>query len=451
MFSAVITGLQGMEEGTERTVLAQKLLGGTAKELGALLNTSAEDTEAMRQRVHELGGVMSTEAVKSAAAYQDSLQDMQTAFGSLSRNLMSEFLPGIKSVMDGLTEIFSGDGGGMELISDGIDNMVSNLTEQLPQFLDVGVGIIESIIQAITDNLPRIMEAGVTVLLQIVEAIIQNLPAIAEAAVEVIVTLANGIAEALPELIPTVVDVILQIVDTLTDPENLGNLIDAALAIITALAGGLIKSIPVILERLPEIVQNIVKTLVENAPKLIEAALEIIVKLAEGLIKSIPTLVKAVPDLIEALVKGFTDGLGQITKIGENIVKGIWEGIKNLAAWFGQQVSSFFNGIVNDVKSALGIASPSKVFAGIGENMALGIGEGFDDAMDGVERRIDRRLDFSSVSIPFASGGGSASQAGAVAAGAAPQVTIEFGQLARVLEPTIRSETARRGASFVVA
>ena len=43
LFGAVIKGLQGMEEGTERAVLAQELLGGAAKELGPLLNTTAED------------------------------------------------------------------------------------------------------------------------------------------------------------------------------------------------------------------------------------------------------------------------------------------------------------------------------------------------------------------------------------------------------------------------
>ena len=72
LFSATISALQNVENETERTYLAGQLLGRGATELGALLNTSAEDTEAMRQRVHELGGVMSDEAVKAAAKFQDS-------------------------------------------------------------------------------------------------------------------------------------------------------------------------------------------------------------------------------------------------------------------------------------------------------------------------------------------------------------------------------------------
>ena len=91
----------------------------------------------MRQRVHELGGVMSNEAVKAAAAYQDSLQDMQTAFGGLKRGLMTEFLPSITKVMDGLTEIFSGDSDkGIAMISEGVDELVTTIRDKLPEFLD---------------------------------------------------------------------------------------------------------------------------------------------------------------------------------------------------------------------------------------------------------------------------------------------------------------------------
>ena len=111
LFSKVITGLQGMEEGTERTALASDLLGRGATELGALLNTSAEDTQAMKDRVHELGGVLSDEAVKASAAYQDSLQDMQTSFAGVKNSIMADMLPSFTSVMDGLSSLVIGEEG----------------------------------------------------------------------------------------------------------------------------------------------------------------------------------------------------------------------------------------------------------------------------------------------------------------------------------------------------
>ena len=63
LFAATIAGLQGIDDTTERTYLASQLLGRGATELGALLNMSAEETAEMRDRVHELGGVMSDEGV----------------------------------------------------------------------------------------------------------------------------------------------------------------------------------------------------------------------------------------------------------------------------------------------------------------------------------------------------------------------------------------------------
>lgn len=99
LFSSVISGLQGMEEGTERTALATTLLGRGAMEMGALLNTSAEDTQGMIDRVHELGGVMDEAAVKDAAAFQDSLQDMQTSFAGIKNGLAAQLLPSLDEFM----------------------------------------------------------------------------------------------------------------------------------------------------------------------------------------------------------------------------------------------------------------------------------------------------------------------------------------------------------------
>ena len=132
LFESVVSGLQGMEESTERTAIATTLLGKGAQELGPLFNTSAEDTQAMIDAVNDLGGVMSNESVKASAAYQDAMQDMQTAMDGAKRNLVSQFLASMTTVMGGLTALFTGDKGGLEQINSGISDMVSKITEMLP-------------------------------------------------------------------------------------------------------------------------------------------------------------------------------------------------------------------------------------------------------------------------------------------------------------------------------
>lgn len=74
---------------------------------------------------------------------------------------------------------------------------------------------------------------------------------------------------------------------------------------------------------------------------------------------------------------------------------GIWNGIQSYASWLWQQVKNFASNILNSVKSALGIHSPSKLFEEqVGKNIALGIGEGFDDNLDKVYRQMQSAVNF---------------------------------------------------------
>ena len=220
LFAATITALQNVDNETERTYLAGQLLGRGATELGALLNTSAEDTEAMRQRVHELGGVMSDEAVKSAAAFQDSLQDMQTSMTGLSRSMLANFLPDVTTVMNGVTDLFTGDkDGGLAKIKDGISGILDGIAKRLPEFIKTGL--------------------------------------------EIIISLASGIADNLDTLIPAVVDAVLLIVDTLLSPDSLRKIGDAALkigvSIVKGLWDGMVNLTDWLMRKVTGFAQNILK------------------------------------------------------------------------------------------------------------------------------------------------------------------------------------------------
>ena len=381
LFEATIAGLQGVEDTTQRTYLAGQLLGRGATELGALLNTSAEDTQAMRDRVRELGGVMSEDAVKAAAAYQDQLQDMQTAFSGLSRNMLSEFLPGITTVMSGLTEIFAGNSdAGIGMISEGITNIMDGITQALPQLMTVATQILEAIATAIIQNLPTLAQTGIQIVMDIGNFIIENLPLLFDTAAQLIIQLAQGMAESLPTLIPTIVEVVLTIVTNLID--NIDLLIDAAIQLMTGLALGLVQALPILIEKAPEILIKLTMAFVENAPKLLEASLKIMITLAQGLVTYLPQLVAKVPVLISGLVQAFNKGISNFINVGKNIVEGIKKGIsdawESLSKWFGEKI----NGLVEGVKGILGIESPSRVFAEqVGEMIPAGIAMGISEGM----------------------------------------------------------------------
>lgn len=401
LFSATITGLQNMGEGAERTALASELLGGSAKELGALLNTSAEDTQAMRDRVHELGGVMSDDAVKAAAAYQDSLQDMRTGFDSLKRNMLSEFLPAITDVTDGLTNLFTGNyDEGIERISEGIRQVIDKLSEMLPKILEVGKNILLTLGDAIIQNLPVIMPALADLVMGISQSIIANLPMLVSTGLQIILQLANSISQALPTLIPTIVDVVLQIVNTLVD--NVDLLVDAAIALITGLTEGIINSLPILIDRTPEIIIAIVDTLAENFPKIVEAAFNLIVVFATALIDNLPEIVNAILKIREKINAKFQEIAGQALSWGADLISNFVSGIKN---GFGK-IKSAMSGLANVVRSHIHFSEPDvgplsdfhtyapdmmKQFAkGIDENLPL-----VEDSMNRMGNMVRGNMQFS--------------------------------------------------------
>lgn len=307
VFSDIITALQKTEDESQRNALAQDIFGQSVKELGPLLNTSAEDTEAMRQRVHELGGVMSDEAVKAAASYQDALQDMQTAFGGLKNKLFSEFMPGITSVMGGITEIFSGDSdSGVGQVSAGISDIISRISTGMPKILQVGGQIVKGLAKAIMSNLPLLMSEGAKIIVQLATGIVQNLPELIKTGLEIIVELANSIAEAIPELIPTIVEVVMTIADILTNPDTIVVLLNAAVQIIMALANGLIQALPELISRAPQIVSNLVDAIIAATPLLFKAGAELIKKLLQGATKVYTSLVTAGRQIIDKLKEGLS-------------------------------------------------------------------------------------------------------------------------------------------------
>lgn len=237
LFTSVISGLQGMEEGTERTALATELLGKGAMEMGALLNTSTEDTQAMIDTVHELGGVMDADGVKAAAAFQDSLQDMQTAFTGLANGLMTEFLPSITTIMDGLGKLASGDDSGLELIKQGIVDFLDNLGELAPKLIEVGLELVEALLDGIIENLPEIIEMGVEVVVKLAAGLVKAIPQLVKKIPDIIKAIVNGLKNSWPELKAAGADMVEGIWN------GIKSMWESLKQRVTNLAGGLVDSI----------------------------------------------------------------------------------------------------------------------------------------------------------------------------------------------------------------
>ena len=163
----------------------------------------------------------------------------------------------------------------------------------------------------------------------------------------------------------------------------------------------LLTIIDVAAEVIPEIIQSIVGFLVENLPEILKMGTEILLKLISGILQAIPEIAKQLPAIVTAIVDTLISFAPQFKEIGKDIVRGIWQGILGLGAWFKEKMNDFFTGIVGGIKGLLGIRSPSKIFAGIGENMAEGLGIGFSEQMMQVKKQLNNAIPQSSFDLGF--------------------------------------------------
>ena len=156
-------------------------------------------------------------------------------------------------------------------------------------------------------------------------------------------------------------------------------------------------------EKGPEMIEKFVGYAVEKLPQVIDLGMKMVMAIVSGLAKNLPQIVRSVLDMMATIVKTFVSSLPDVVDVGKQIVKGLWEGIKEMGGWIKEKVSGFFGGIVDDVKGVLGIHSPSRVFAGIGENMALGLGEGWDSEYGDIKKSIAGGLAFETSNVEFGS------------------------------------------------
>lgn len=194
----------------------------------------------------------------------------------------------------------------------------------------------------------------------------------------------------------------------------------------------------------PDMITKFVAYATEKLPDILNLGLQLVLSLVKGLAQNLPQLVQGTLTMVDTIVKAFVDSLPDIIEVGRDIVRGVWEGITALGSWLYDKVSSFFSGIVDGVKGMLGIHSPSRVFAGIGQNMALGLGQGFEKQMQSVTAGIQNAIPTPTVDTVYNAAAGMVNGLAAANAGNGGSYTINLvlqngAQIASWLLPDIRT------------
>ena len=159
---------------------------------------------------------------------------------------------------------------------------------------------------------------------------------------------------------------------------------------VRAVNNGIVANVEGLSDAVNAIVERVITGLNAQGQRLTQAGRDFDKNIASGMTSGVSQITSKIPQITQSIITSFTSQHTKFTTAGEDMVRGIWKGFQNMSGWLESNVRSMMKSIVKAVKSEMQINSPSRVFAGIGEFMAEGLGDGFAQEMRAVEQTIRR-------------------------------------------------------------
>lgn len=441
MIEAGFNPLQEISESTGESMqsLYDRISSGTlaVDEITASMQRATSEGgkyyQSMEKQSQTITGMISTLKDNAQQLLGEVVQPITESFGT-------QLLPAAIDAIDQLTTAFQQNGFEGLIVVGGqiITNILLGIAQGLPNVITTAIQIIQSIVTNLQANMPQIIAAGGQILIALVTGIGQLIYMVGSLALSIISTLVTGlitnapqlmtqastmfsdfcaqIQSRLPELItqggqmisslllgllnnaPQILEqagnMLSDFIDTILS--MLPSILSAGGQMISSLLQGLVSNAPSIIAQAGSMLVNFVQKILSHLPQLLAAGIKLIGQLAAGLVKAIPSLIAKIPGMISKIVSSFLkfNWLG----LGADIIKGIARGISGAVGSIVNAAVSAARSAFNAAKRFLGIHSPSTLFRDeIGENMALGMGVGFEnnipvsdinEALDGAVEKI---------------------------------------------------------------
>lgn len=294
--------------------------------------------------------------------------------------------------------------------------LVTMLSAALGQVVPVVSGVLAALMPLIATLITQLAPIFTQLVTAVLPPVIQILGMVAAAIGPLIQVIAGLLIPIIQALLPVVVTVFSVIAQVITSAMQI---VQGIIQVVTGIITGNWRAVWAGIQNILSGVWNAIVTLVRGALSIVGSVISGGLNAAAGVVGSILGSIagtfssifggigRAVGDTIGTVVGFFTSLPGKIMgalsgagswlyNVGADIVRGLQNGVASLAGSIGNFFLSLLPGwIVGPFKAALGISSPSKVFAGYGEN----IGEGIIQGVSGMKEAVNAAVG-SLVSVP---------------------------------------------------
>lgn len=371
----------------------------------ALLNTTTERwgevkiaIDDAKDSASEMAATQLDNLAGDVTIFQSALEGLQIVFSDQLAPTLRDFVQFGTGGLQALTDGFNEDG-----LAGAITNGIDYLVQNLPDLIDKVVDGLFDVMDAVWQKLPGVLENGIpkiqellqklatkaleflqsymevfpTMLQESVDFYTEFFPFLVELATQLITGFAESFADIYPIVLPATLEMMTAIINAILN--NLPELVNAAIIIFTGFMNGMVSMIPTLVSATIKIIGQLVETIVELVPTLLLAGVRMISEFVVTLVTTMLNFLKADywKDMLDSIVKSFTDV--DWKGIGDQLIKGIIDGIVGGYNKLKEAVTTTAEGIQNTFTGIFKIESPSKVFKWYGEMMNEGLALGIED------------------------------------------------------------------------
>lgn len=263
-----------------------------------------------------------------------------------------------------------------------LTSLVTAIGEVVPLVVDTLLDIITQFIQKLAECTPKVVSAVAEMIVNLIETIAEYTPQFVKAGADLIIGFIDGLSENIPRIAESGMNLIRTFMDGISTyvPE----VVNAGMNMIIDLINGMANAISANTPQLVSAMQNLINSIIEAGVALLTGSIgtftskggELIGGLISGIKSKVGDVVSAISSIISTCKEGLANIGSEFVSIGSNIISGLVSGIKSGISSVGSAISDVVSSAVSKAKKALGIHSPSKVFAEIGMYSDEGLAKG---------------------------------------------------------------------------